>query len=330
MSDDPTMRNITYAQAVRTALREEMKRDQNVVLWGEDIGVYGGVYGATTGLQREFGEDRVRDAPISEMAIAGMGVGAAMLGMRPVVEIMYEDFLTHASDGIVNQAAKWHYMSNGQFSVPLVVRSPGGGGSGYAAQHSQNLESWFAHIPGLKVIATGLPRDARGLLKSAIRDDDPVLFLEHKGHYTYKGLVPKDEELIPIGRADVKREGSDVTLVSWSKTITFVLEAAERLSEEGVSVEVIDPLTLAPLDMATILTSVAKTKRLVVATESHAFCGISAEIAAQVHAELFSELAKPVVRLGSHFVPLPYSQPMESFVIPDAEDIVGAVRGVLA
>jgi len=326
---DAAVRNITYAQAIRTALREEMKRDESVVLWGEDIGVYGGVYGATTGLQREFGKDRVRDAAISEMAIAGMAVGAAMLGLRPVVEIMYEDFLMHASDAIANQAAKWRYMTNGQFKVPLVVRSPGGGGSGYGAQHSQNIEAWFAHVPGLKVIAAGLPRDARGLLKAAIRDDNPVLFLEHKGHYTYKGDVPREEEVLPIGVADVKCTGTDVTLVSWSKTIVFALEAAERLAAEGTSVEVIDPLTLLPLDMDTIANSVAKTHRLVVATESHTVCGVSAEIAAQVCERCFGDLKAPPKRLGSRFVPLPYSEPLESYVIPDADDIAEAVRSVM-
>jgi pyruvate/2-oxoglutarate/acetoin dehydrogenase E1 component len=329
VSASKAMRNVTYAQAVRTALKEEMKRDERVLLWGEDIGVYGGVYGATTGLQREFGKDRVRDAPISEMAIVGMAVGAALLGMRPVAEIMYEDFLTHAADGIVNQAAKWRYMSGGQFTLPLVVRSPGGGGAGYAAQHSQNLEAWFAHIPGLKVIAAGLPRDARGLLKSAIRDENPVVFLEHKAHYTYKGEMPREEELIPIGVADVKREGTDVTLVSWSKTLTLALDAADALAEEGISVEVVDPRTLLPLDIDTIVASVAKTGRLVIAAESHAFCGVSAEIAAQVCEKAFDALKVPPRRIGSRFAPLPYSEPLESHVIPGVDDIATAVRTLL-
>lgn len=320
------MRSVTFAQSIRTALREEMKRDESVVLWGQDIGVYGGVYGATTGLQREFGEDRVRDAPISEMAIGGMAVGAALAGLRPVAEIMYEDFLMHAADAIANQAAKWPYMTGGQFTVPMVVRSPGGGGSGYAAQHSQNIESWFAHIPGLKVVVPGLPRDARGLLKSAIRDDNPVVFLEHKGHYTYKGEMPKEEELLPLGKASTKREGRDVTIVSWSKEITFAMEAGDLLAEEGISAEIIDPLTLLPLDMETILTSVAKTKHLLIATESHAYCGVSAEISAQVCENLLGDIKRPPKRLGSRFVPLPYSEPLERFVIPQVRDIVEAAR----
>jgi pyruvate/2-oxoglutarate/acetoin dehydrogenase E1 component len=327
--EEMDLRQVVYSQAIRTALREEMKRDERVVLWGEDIGVYGGVYGATTGLQREFGKERVRDAPISEMAIVGAAVGAALLGMRPVVEIMYEDFLMHAADGLANQAAKWRYMSGGQFEVPLVVRSPGGGGSGYAAQHSQNIEAWFAHIPGLTVIAPCMPRDARGLLKSAIRDPNPVLFLEHKSHYTHKGPVPKEEELIPIGVADVKREGTDVTLVSYSRTLLWALEAAEMLAAEGVSVEVIDPRTLVPLDMETILASVRKTGRLVIAHEAHAFCGFGAEIAAQVSEKAWGSLKAPPRRLGSRPVPLPYSEPLESYVLVDAADIVGAVREVL-
>lgn len=323
-------RNITFGQAIRTAIREEMRRDEKVILFGEDVAQYGGVYGATTGLQREFGEDRVRDTPISEMAIAGMAVGAALGGYRPIVEIMYCDFLTQASDAIVNHAAKWRYMTGGQFTLPLVVRSPGGGGAGYAAQHSQNLEAWFAHIPGLKVVMPGLPRDARGLLKAAVRDDNPVVFIEHKAHYGYKGTVPTDEEVIPLGVADVKREGSDCTLVSWSRTLTFALEAAEKLAEEGISVEVIDPRTLQPLDVDTICNSVAKTGHLIVAHEAAKFGGFGAEIAAQVMEHAWDALRKPPLRIGAPFVPLPYSYPMETFVIPQAGDIVEQVGRYLA
>jgi len=322
-------RSIVFAQAIRTALREEMKRDERVVLWGEDIGVYGGVYGATTGLQREFGPERVRDAPISEMAIVGMAVGAALLGLRPVVEIMYQDFLSHASDGIANQAAKWRYMSGGQFTCPIVVRSPGGGGSGYAAQHSQNLEAWFAHVPGLKVVAPCMPRDARGLLKAAIRDDNPVLFLEHKSHYTFKGEVPREEEVIPIGVADVKREGTGVTLVSWSRTLLLALEAAEQLAEDGVSAEVVDARSLRPLDMDTIITSLAKTGRLVIAHEAHAFCGVGAEIVAQVAEGHLDLLKAPPRRVCSVPVPLPYSHPLETAALVKVADIVGAVKGIV-
>jgi pyruvate/2-oxoglutarate/acetoin dehydrogenase E1 component len=306
-----------------------MKRDERVLLFGEDVGFYGGVYGCTTGLQKEFGEDRVRDTPISEMAIAGVAVGAALAGFRPVAEIMYEDFLTHASDAIVNSAAKWRYMSNGQFTLPLVVRSPGGGGAGYAAQHSQNLEAWFAHIPGLKVVAPGLPRDARGLLKAAIRDDNPVLFLEHKGHYGYKGEVPAEEEVIPLGVADVKRPGTDVTLVSWSKTLTHCLEAAHVLARAGVHAEVVDLRTLQPLDVETVCQSVSKTGRLVVAHEAVTFGGFGAEIVAQVVVRLWGDLKQPPLRIGAPFVPLPYSEPLESFVIPQPEDIVREVTAYL-
>lgn len=329
MAEAGSARSIVFAQAVRTALREEMKRDERVVLWGEDIGVYGGVYGATTGLQREFGPERVRDAPISEMAIVGMAVGAALMGLRPVVEIMYQDFLSHASDGIVNQAAKWRYMSGGQFTCPIVVRSPGGGGSGYAAQHSQNLEAWFAHIPGLKVVAPCMPRDARGLLKSAIRDDNPVLFLEHKSHYTYKGPVPREEEVIPIGVADVKREGTDVTVVSWSRTLLWALQAAEQLAQEGVSVEVVDARSLRPLDVDTILTSLAKTGRLVIAHEAHAFCGVGAEIVAQVAEGHLDLLKAPPRRVCSVPVPLAYSHPLETAALVRADGIVDAVKGIV-
>lgn len=326
---EPRMRSITYAQAIRTAIREEMQRDERVILFGEDVGQYGGVYGCTTGLQREFGPDRVRDTPISEMAIAGMAVGAALAGWRPIAEIMYCDFLAHAADAIVNNAAKWRYMSGGQFTVPLVVRSPAGGGAGYAAQHSQNLEAWFAHIPGLKVVMPGLPRDARGLLKAAVRDDNPVVFIEHKAHYTYKGEVPAEEEVIPLGVAEVKRPGTDVTLVAWSKTLTFALEAVEELAGQGISVELIDPRTLQPLDVDTICASVARTGRLVIAHEAVTFAGFGAEIAAQVMERAWDCLKQPPLRIGAPFVPLPYSQPMETFVIPQVSDIVTRVKQYL-
>lgn len=322
-------RNITFAQAIRTALREELRRDERVIVFGEDVGQYGGVYGTTVGLQKEFGETRVRDTPISEMAIAGVAVGAALGGYRPVAEIMYCDFLAHASDAIVNNAAKWRYMSGGQFALPIVFRSPGGGGAGYAAQHSQSLEAWFAHIPGLKVIAPALPRDARGLLKAAIRDDNPVLFLEHKAHYGFKGDVPIAEEVLPIGVADVKREGRDVTVVSWSKTLTFALEAADLLAKEGIEVEVVDPRTLQPLDVETILRSVRKTGRLVVAHEAVTFGGFGAEIVAQVVEQGTATLKAPPVRVGAPFAPIPYSEPLEMRVIPQVADIVYGVKRCL-
>lgn len=324
------MRSITYAQAIRTAIREEMQRDDRVLLFGEDVGFYGGVYGCTTGLQREFGPDRVRDTPISEMAIGGMAVGLALAGWRPIAEIMYCDFLAHAADAIVNNAAKWRYMSGGQFTVPAVFRSPAGGGAGYAAQHSQNLEAWFCHIPGLKVVMPGLPRDARGLLKAAVRDDNPVVFIEHKGHYGYKGEVPAAEEVIALGKADIKRTGSDVTLVAWSKTLVFALEAAEALAQEGISVEVVDPRTLVPLDADTLCESVARTGRLVVAHEAVECGGFGAEIVAQITARAWDSLRRPPVRVGAPFVPQPYSEPLETAVVPQVTDIVDGVRRALA
>lgn len=326
---EPRMRAVTYAQAIRTALREEMKADEKVILFGEDVGQYGGVYGATTGLQREFGEDRVRDTPISEMAIAGMAVGAALAGLRPVAEIMYCDFLTHASDAVVNNAAKWRYMSGGQFRLPIVFRSPAGGGAGYAAQHSQNLEAWFTHIPGLKVVMPGLPRDARGLLRAAIRDDNPVVFLEHKGHYTFKGEIPAEGEIIPLGVAKIQRPGKDATLVSWSRTLTYCLDAAEKLSEDGIDVEVLEPLTLQPLDVDAICESVGRTGNLIIAHEAVVFGGLGAEIATQVTQRLWGSLKKPPLRIGAPFVPVPYSEPMEMFVVPQVGRIVTEVKQYL-
>lgn len=324
------MRNLTMTAALNTALREEMRRDETVIVMGEDIGVYGGVYGVTIGLQREFGPDRVRDTPISEMAIAGMALGAALGGLRPVAEIMYCDFLAHAADAIVNNAAKWRYMSGGQYALPLVVRSPAGGGGGTAAQHSQSLEAWFTHIPGLKVVMPSVPRDARGLLKAAIRDDNPVVFIEHKHHYTYKGEVPAEEEIIPLGVADVKRAGTDLTVVSWSRHLTLCLEAAEILAAEGISLEVVDPRTLQPLDLATICQSVAKTGRLAVVHEAVLFGGFGGEIVAQVVQECWGDLKQPPLRIGAPFCPIPYSEPMESFVIPQVTTIVDRLRAYLA
>ncbi len=324
------MRNLTMTSALNTALREEMRRDESVIVMGEDIGVYGGVYGVTLGLQKTFGTDRVRDTPISEMAIAGMAVGGALGGLRPVVEIMYCDFLAHAADAIVNNAAKWRYMGGGQYSLPLVVRSPGGGGGGTAAQHSQSLEAWFTHIPGLKVVAPSVPRDARGLLKAAIRDDNPVVFIEHKNHYNYKGEVPAEEEIIPLGVADVKREGADLTVVSWSRHLTLCLEVAETLAAEGLSLEVVDPRTLQPLDMATIAGSVAKTGRLAVVHEAVLFGGFGGEIVAQVVAECWGDLKQAPLRIGAPFCPVPYSEPLESFVIPSAAAITDRLREYLA
>lgn len=323
------IREIVFAQAIITALAEEMRRDERVIVYGEDVGVYGGVYGATRGLQKEFGEQRVMDTPISEIGITGLAIGAALLGMRPVAEIMYCDFLTQASDQLANNAAKFRYMSSGQLSVPLVIRTPAGGGTGNAAQHSQNLEAWFCHVPGLKVIMPSTPADARGLLKSAIRDDNPVVFIEHKKLYRMRGPVPVEEELIPIGVADIKRAGRDVTLVSWSYTVHQCLEAAEKLAQEGIDVEIVDPRTLQPLDIEAIMRSVDKTGRLVIAHEAVTFGGFGAEIAAQVTERAFGSLKHHVVRVGAKFVPQPYSEPLETFVLPQVDDIIAAVKQTL-
>jgi pyruvate/2-oxoglutarate/acetoin dehydrogenase E1 component len=327
---ESAIRHIVYAQAVRTALLEEMRRDPTVIVMGEDVGVYGGVFGVTKGLLHEFGEERVRDTPIAEAALVGMAAGAAMVGLRPVVELMYSDFTATAMDPIVNNVAKFHYMSGGQLHLPLVIRTPAGGGVGYAAQHSQSPEAWFAHVPGLKVVMPGMPADARGLLKSAIRDPNPVLFFEHKALYMRSGPVPAEETLVPIGEADVKREGSDVTVVAWSRMVWDALEAAEALESEGVSVEVVDPRTLQPLDLETIIASVRKTERLVVAHEATRFGGLGAEIAATICERCAGDLKSPPARVGGRFAPVAFSEPMESFVLPGKDDIVAAVRQMVA
>jgi acetoin:2,6-dichlorophenolindophenol oxidoreductase subunit beta len=323
------IRDIVFSQAIITALAEEMRRDEKVIVYGEDVGGYGGVYGATRGLQKEFGETRVMDTPISEIAITGIAVGAALLGMRPVAEIMYCDFLTQASDQLANGAAKLHYMSGGQLNLPLVIRTPAGGGSGNAGQHSQCLEAWFCHIPGMKVVMPSTPADARGLLKASIRDDNPVLFIEHKKLYRMKGEMPTAEMLIPLGQADIKRPGKDVTLVSWSYTIHHCLEAAEQLAQEGIDVEVLDPRTLQPLDIEAIIKSVEKTGRLVIAHEAVTFGAFGGEIAAQVSEQAFPALKHHVVRVGAKFSPQPFSEPLETFVLPQMADIVTAVKQTL-
>ena len=322
---------IMYREAIRDALAEEMRRDPRVFVMGEDIGVYGGVFAATRGLLREFGEDRVRDTPISEAALVGLGIGAALLGMRPVVELMYADFTAHAMDAIVNNAAKLHFMSGGQLQIPLTIRTPLGGGTGYAAQHSQCPENWFTHIPGLKVVTAATPADARGLLKAAIRDPNPVLFFEHKHIYTMRGPMPVEQEPIPLGVAEVKREGTDVTVVAWSMTLLDSLAAAARVAEEdGLQAEVIDPRTLQPLDLEAILKSVGKTKRLVVAHEAVRFAGFGGEIASLVTENLWGELARPVVRVGAKFAPIAFNERLEYYVIPTVDDIVAAIREAAA
>ena len=324
------MGEMTFVEALRTTLEEEMRRDPSLMLIGEDIGKYGGIFGATKGLLQEFGPLRVRNTPISESAIIGAALGASMTGIRTVAELMYVDFTTCAMDQIVNQVAKMHYMSGGKLRIPLVIRTHGGGGRGNAAQHSQNLEAWFLHVPGLKIVMPSTPADAKGLLATAIRDDNPVLFIEHKLLYSTKGQVPEGEHLIPLGQADVKRVGTDVTIVTISHMVLKALRAAERLAADGIEAEVIDLRTLAPLDLETVLRSVRKTNRVVIAHEACRRGGFGGELAAQIQEEAFDVLDAPILRVGALDVPIPYSKPMEEYVIPDEARIAGVVKRLLA
>jgi pyruvate dehydrogenase E1 component beta subunit len=323
------MPEITYAQAINQALREEMRRDPQVFVMGEDIGLYGGLFRVTQGLLAEFGPERVRDTAISEAGFLGLGIGAAMMGLRPVVELMFMDFALVSADQIINQAAKMRYMSGGQVSVPMVIRAQQGGGRGNGAQHSQSFESWLAQVPGLKVVAPATPKDAKGLLKSAIRDGNPVIFIEHKLLYNTKGEVPEGDYAIPIGKAEVKRDGRDITIVSFSRTLLFALEAAETLSRRGIEAEVIDLRSIEPLDMDTILESVRGTARLLVVQESHTNCGIGAEIISRVYEQSPDALVTPARRLGARHVPIPVAQPLEDFVLPQTADIVAAVEAMI-
>jgi pyruvate/2-oxoglutarate/acetoin dehydrogenase E1 component len=320
---------VTFIEALRTTLEEEMRRDPCLMLIGEDIGRYGGIFGVTKGLLDKFGPLRVRSTPISESAIIGSALGAALTGTPTVAELMYMDFTACAMDQIVNQAAKMRYMSGGKLKVPLVIRTQEGGGRGNAAQHSQSLEALFLHIPGLKIVMPSTPADARGLLATAIRDDNPVLFIEHKLLYATKGMVPDGEHLLPLGQADVKRPGKDVTIVTISHMVLKALRAAERLAAEGIEAEVIDLRTLAPLDLGCVLRSVQKTNRVVIAHEACKRGGFGGELAAQIQEEAFDLLDAPIQRVGALDVPIPYSKPMEEYVIPDEERIVAAVRRVL-
>jgi len=322
-------REITYAEAIREALREEMARDARVFILGEDVGVFGGIFGVTKGLLAEFGEERVRDTPISELGIIGLSVGAAAVGMRPVPEIMFADLLPLCMEQIVNQAAKMHYMFGGKIKIPITIRVPQGAGRRTAAQHSQCLDAWFVHVPGLKVVAPSTPYDAKGLLKASIRDDNPVIFFEHKMLYRMRGPVPEGEYLIPLGRADVKREGSDATIVATSLMVHRALEAAAELAGEGISVEVIDPRTLSPLDRGAILGSVRKTGRLIIAEEACRTGGFGAEVAAIAAEEAIDALDAPIRRVAAFDVPIPFSPPLEDYVIPDKKRIIEAVRSVV-
>jgi pyruvate dehydrogenase E1 component beta subunit len=324
------MREISYSEAIREAMCEEMRRDPDIFLMGEDVAVFGGVWGVSDGMLAEFGPRRVRDTPISEAAIIGTGLGAAMVGMRPIVEIMFGDFLMCAGDQIVNQVAKARFMSGGKARVPLTIRVTSGAPGSAAAQHSQSPESWFMNVPGLKIAVPSTPADAKGLFKAAVRGHDPVLFFEHKMLYGEKGPVPEDTDFtIPLGQANVIRPGSDVTVIGVSVMVKKALQAAELLAGEGISVEVIDPRTLVPLDKETLIQSVAKTSRVVIAHEAHVRSGPAAEIAAMLAEEAIEYLDGPILRIGAKNVPLPYSPLLESFVLPDSEDIVTAVRSLM-
>jgi pyruvate/2-oxoglutarate/acetoin dehydrogenase E1 component len=317
---------LSYREAVRDALSRAMRADPDVFIMGEDIAEMGGSMAVTQGMLAEFGPERVRNAPISEMAIAGAAIGAALQGMRPVAEIMYEDFLTLATEQIVNQAAKHRYMSGGQLKVPLTIRTQGGAGWSPGAQHAQQVEAWFVHVPGLKVVFASTPTDVRGLLWSSIYDDNAVVFFEHRTLYGIKEEVPEELEPIPLGKARVHREGADVTVVATGRLVHEALKAAEQAEAEGVSVEVVDPRTLQPLDEETIVASVKKTNRCVVAHEAVTRMGFGAEVAAVVSHQAFDWLDAPVERVGSKFTPLPFAPVMENFVVPHASDVLDAIR----
>ena len=320
---------LTYREALHHALREEMKRDERVLVFGEDVVAYGGAYGVTSGLAKDFGEKRVFDTPIAEGIIAGAAVGAAMGGLRPVAELMTINFALLAADQIINHAAKIMHMFGGQMAVPLVIRAVGGAGAQLASTHSQNLEAMFAHVPGLKVVTPATPADAKGVLKSAIRDDDPVVFIEHALLYRVRGEVPEGEHLVPLGKAEVKREGKDVTVVAYSRMTLVALEAADRLSQEGIEAEVVDLRTLRPLDMATVLRSVRKTHRAVTVEEAWRSYGIGAEVASRIQEEAFDDLDAPIQRVAAVEVPMPYAKNLEQAAIPDARRVLTAVKEVL-
>jgi pyruvate dehydrogenase E1 component beta subunit len=315
--------------ALNLALKEELARDSSVFLMGEEVAEYQGAYKVTRGLLEQFGPKRVIDTPITELGFAGLGVGAAMAGLRPIIEFMTFNFSILATDQIINSAAKMRYMSGGQFKIPIVFRGPGGSAYQVSSQHSQAIESWYAYFPGLKVVMPSTPADAKGLLKSAIRDDDPVIFIEQERMYGMKGEVPEDEEFtIPLGLADIKREGRDATIVARSLMVPTALRAAEQLEKEGISCEVVDPRTIRPLDIKTIVESVKKTNRAVVAEESHPFASVGAEISAQITEHAFDYLDAPVKRVSGVDVPMPYAKNLEQLAIPDVAHIVAAVKEV--
>jgi len=317
---------LTYREAVRDAMSEAMRRDDDVFIMGEDIAEMGGSMGVTQGMLDEFGPDRVRNTPISEMAIVGAGIGAAVAGMRPIVEVMYQDFMTLAMEQLVQQAAKHRYMSGGQIKVPLTIRTQGGAGWSPGAQHAQQVEAWFIHVPGLKVVFPSTPEDVRGLLWASIYDDNPVLFFEHRTLYGLKAEVPEEIDGAELGKARVHREGEDVTVIATGRLVHESLAAAEQADEAGISVEVVDPRTLLPLDEEALVASVKKTNRCVVAHEAVTRMGFGAEVAALVQHQAFDYLDAPVERVGAKFAPIPFAPVMEEYVVPHAEDVLAAVK----
>ena len=320
---------IRYWQAIRDAIAEEMRRDKDIFVMGEDVETMGGVFGCTKGILEEFGHDRIRNTPISEAIIVGAGVGGALTGTKMLVEIQYVDFILHAMDQVINQAAKVRYMTGGKAQVPLVIRAQQGSGRGNGAQHSQNLEAIFCHMPGLKVVMPSNPYDAKGLLKTAVRDNNPVMFFEHKVLYNTTGEVPDGQYTIPFGKADIKREGKDVTIVATSWMVLKAMEAAKMLKDQGIDAEVIDPRTLVPLDKDTIVNSVKKTGRVVIVHEAHGVCGIGAEIAFIISELAFDYLDAPIKRVTSAQTPTPYSKKLEQLTVPSPERIIAAVKEVL-
>ena len=323
------MPNITYREALNQALREEMRRDNSVILMGEEVGFYQGAFKVSKGLLEEFGSQRVLDTPITELGFTGLGVGAAMAGLRPIVEMMTFNFAILALDQIVNSAAKMLYMSGGQFSVPIVIRGPGGAGHQLAAQHSQALESWFCHVPGLKVVMPATPADAKGLLKSSVRDSSPVIFIESEVLYGTRGEVPEEEYLTPLGVGEVKRPGKDVTIVAHSRMVLVALEAAAALEKEGIDVEVVDPRTLRPLDTQIIVNSVKKTNRAVIVEEGWPFCGVGAQFVDLIQSQAFDYLDAPVLRVTGADVPMPYAKNLEHLCQPDVQRVSEAVHRVV-
>ena len=321
--------NLSYREALNQAMREEMQRDPRVFLIGEEVGYYQGAFKVSKGFVEEFGTERVRDTPITEAGFTGLAIGSAMAGLRPIVELMTFNFGILALDQIVNNAAKIRYMSGGQISIPMVIRGPGSAAHQLAAQHSQSLEAWFCHVPGLKVIAPATPHDAKGLLKAAIRDDNPVIFIEAQLLYGTKGDVQEGDYTVPIGKAEIKREGKDVTIAAYSKMLLLALEAASELAKVGIDVEVVDLRTLKPLDVATLVQSVKKTGRLVIVEEGWRFAGLGAQIAESVYSTVFDALDGPIVRVTGEEVPMPYSRPLEDLAVPDRAQIIQAVKQVL-